>query len=171
MQQQEVVMRIAKFVVPGLFALCLFSLATAASAQTDARGFVRLTPEQADWKDVPNAHGVQTAVISGDPGKAGLYVIRVKFPPGIMSAPHFHPEDRHAVVLKGTWYTGTDDTWDPDRTVALKPGSYMKHPAGAIHYDGAKDEEVIVQIAGYGPSGTTEVYPSESRFGSPHRLK
>ena len=164
-------MRIPRLVVPGLFALCLFLLANAASAQTDAKGFVRLTPEQAEWKDVPGGHGVQTAVISGDPGKAGLYVVRVKFPPGIMSAPHFHPEDRHAVVLKGTWYTGTDDTWDPDRTVALRPGSYMKHPAGAIHYDGAKDEEVIVQIAGYGPSGTTEVYPGQSRFGSPHKLK
>ena len=164
-------MRIPRFVVPGLFAFCLFSLSTAASAQTDAKGFVRLTPEQAEWKDVPNGHGVQTAVISGEPGKAGLYVIRVKFPPGIMSSPHFHPEDRHAVVLKGTWYTGTDDTWDPDRTIALKPGSYMKHPAGAIHYDGAKDEEVIVQIAGYGPSGTTELFPAEGRFGVPHKLK
>jgi quercetin dioxygenase-like cupin family protein len=164
-------MRNPGFVVRGLWALCLFSVVVGAVAQTDAKGFVRLTPEQADWKDVPNGHGVQTAVVSGDPSKAGLYVIRVRFPPGIMSAPHFHPEDRHAVVLKGTWYTGTDDSWDPERTVALKPGSYMKHPAGAIHYDGARDEEVIVQIAGYGPSGTTEVYPTESRFGVPHKLK
>jgi quercetin dioxygenase-like cupin family protein len=164
-------MGIPRFVVPGLLALCLVPLASVASAQTDPKGFVRLTPEQADWKDVPNGHGVQTAVISGDPGQAGLYVVRVRFPPGVMSAPHFHPEDRHAVVLKGTWYTGTDDTWDPDRTVGLKPGSYMKHPAGAIHYDGAKDEEVIVQIAGYGPSGTTELFPAEGRFGKPHKLK
>jgi quercetin dioxygenase-like cupin family protein len=164
-------MRIPGFVLPGCLALCLACVVTAANAQTDAKGFVRLTPEQADWKDVPNGHGVQTAVISGDPSKPGLYVVRVKFPPGIMSAPHFHPEDRHAVVLKGTWYTGTDDTWDPDRTVGLKPGSYMKHPAGAIHYDGAKDEEVIVQIAGYGPSVTTPVFPGEGRFGVPHKLK
>ena len=142
-----------------------------AAAQTDARGFVRMTPEQTPWTDVPNGHGVQMAVISGDPSKPGLYVIRVKFPPGIMSAPHFHPEDRHAVVLRGTWYTGTDDSWDPDRTVGLKPGTYMKHPAGAIHYDGAKDEEAIVQIAGYGPSGTTAAHPGEEAFGSPHKLK
>ena len=142
-----------------------------AAAQTDARGFVRMTPEQTPWTDVPNGHGVQMAVISGDPSKPGLYVIRVKFPPGIMSAPHFHPEDRHAVVLRGTWYTGTDDSWDPDRTVGLKPGTYMKHPAGAIHYDGAKDEEAIVQIAGYGPSGTKAAHPGEEAFGSPHKLK
>ena len=30
-------------------------------------------------------------------------------------------------------------------------GSYVKHPAGGIHYDGAKDEEVIVEIRGIGP--------------------
>jgi quercetin dioxygenase-like cupin family protein len=167
---KEVAMRASPFAAAG-FALCLALIAGPAGAQADAKGFVRLTPEQAEWKDVPNGHGVQMAVVSGDPSKPGLYVIRVRFPPGIMSAPHFHPEDRHAVVLKGTWYTGTDDSWDPDRTVALKAGSYMKHPARAVHYDGAKNEEVIVQIAGYGPSGTTEIFPAEARFGVPHKLK
>lgn len=164
-------MRTSTLALTGCLALCIATVAMATGAQTDARGFVRLTPEQAEWKDVPNGHGVQMAVVSGDPSKAGLYIIRVKFPPGVMSAPHFHPEDRHAVVLKGTWYTGTDDSWDPDKTVALKAGAYMKHPAGAVHYDGAKGEEVIVQIAGYGPSGTTEIYSSEGRFGVPHKMK
>lgn len=164
-------MRMSSFVVASGLALCLAPVWGPAGAETDAKGFVRLTPDEAQWKEVPGGHGVQTAVVSGDPTKAGLYVIRVKFPPGIMSAPHFHPEDRHAVVLKGTWYTGTDDSWDPDKTVPLKAGSYMKHPAGAVHYDGAKDEEVIVQIAGFGPSGTTEVHPGEGRFGLPHKLK
>ena len=164
-------MRTSPFVLASWLALCFSLVVAPASAQADAKGFIRMTPDQAEWKEVPDGHGVKMAVVSGDPSKAGLYVIRVKFPPGIMSAPHFHPEDRHAVVLRGTWYTGTDDSWDPDKTVALKPGSYMKHPAGAVHYDGAKDEEVIVQIAGYGPSGTTEVFPGESRFGAPHKLK
>lgn len=151
---------------------CLLPLAgVSASAQTDAKGFMRVTPEQTEWKDVPNGNGVKMAVINGDPTKAGLYVIRVKFPPGIMSSPHYHPEDRHAVVLRGTWYTGTDDSWDPDRTVGLKPGTYMKHPAGAVHYDGAKDEEVIVQITGYGPSGTIQIHPDVPHFGAPHKMK
>jgi quercetin dioxygenase-like cupin family protein len=164
-------MRTSSFVIASALALCCSSVAGPASAGTDAKGFIRLTPDEAQWKEVPGGHGVQMAVVSGDPSKAGVYVIRVRFPPGIMSAPHFHPEDRHAVVLKGTWYTGTDDSWDPDRTVPLKAGSYMKHPAGAVHYDGAKEQEVIVQIAGFGPSGTTELFPKEGRFGVPHKLK
>lgn len=66
---------------------------------------------------------------------------------------------RHVLVLKGTWYTGTGENFDMDKTVPLKPGSYMKHPAKAVHFDGAKDEEVIVQITGIGPGTTTFVKP------------
>jgi hypothetical protein len=31
---------------------------------------------------------------------------------------------------------------------------YVKHPAGAVHWDGAKDEEVVLQIVGEGPVTT-----------------
>lgn len=164
-------MTLSRLLAGACLALLLPLALTPARGQTDAQGFMRVTPEQTEWKDVPDGHGVQAAVISGDPSKPGLYVVRVKFPPGIMSSPHYHPEDRHAVVLRGTWYTGTDASWDPDKTVGLKPGTYMKHPAGAVHYDGAKNEEVIVQIVGYGPSGTTQVYPELEHFGVPHKMK
>ena len=138
--------------------------APAAYAVKDEQGFVRVGPEDVQW-NAPDAYGVQTAVIEGDPGKPGIYVIRIKFPAGIMSRNHFHAEDRHALVLKGTWWTGTGDDFAPEKTVALKPGSYMKHPAGAHHFDGAKDEEVILQIIGYGPSGTIRLRPEEGNFG------
>ena len=35
----------------------------------------------------------------------------------------------------------------------------MKHPAGETHFDGAKNEEVILQIVGIGPSSTTTGEP------------
>jgi len=125
---------------------------------------VRITPEQVTWVKDTDGSGVERATISGDPNKAGLYVIRVKFPPGTMSLNHFHPEDRHVVVLKGTWYTGTGDEFTPDKTIPLKPGSYMKHPAGFHHFDGAKDEEVILQIVGIGPTGTTRLRPELGNY-------
>lgn len=81
-----------------------------------------------------------------------------------MSLNHYHPDDRHVVVLKGTWYTGTGDEFLPDKTVPLKPGSYMKHPALAHHFDGAKDEEVILQIVGIGPTGTTRLRPELGNY-------
>jgi len=127
--------------------------------QVDGRGFVRVTPEQVRWVDDPDAKGlgVQRATIHGDPSKPGIYVVRIRFPRGVMSRPHFHKEDRHAIVLQGTWWTGTGDQFDPDKTVALGPGSYMMHPAGERHFDGAKDDEVILQLTGYGPSATTRL--------------
>ena len=71
-------------------------------ADSDPAGFLRVQPEDVQWKDLPGYNGVKFAVISGDPSKPGVYVVRVHFPPGIMSRPHFHPDDRYAVVLKGT---------------------------------------------------------------------
>jgi len=45
----------------------------------------------------------------------------------------------------------------------------MMHPAKAHHYDGAKDEEVIVQIIGIGPSNTTMIHPEQGHTG--HSVK
>lgn len=162
-------LRIADFTPRLLGALLLTSLLAvpAAFGEKDAQGFVRVAPENVPW-GAPNELGVQTAIVEGDPAKPGIYVIRIKFPPGVMSHNHFHPEDRHALVLKGTWWTGTGDEFAPDKTVPLKAGSYMKHPAGAHHFDGAKDEEVILQIIGYGPTGTTVLRPGEKLFGKIH---
>jgi hypothetical protein len=129
----------------------------------DNPGFVRITPADIQWKDVPNGHGVQQAVLLGDPAKSGIYVIRVKFPPYVMDVPHWHPNARYVTVLEGTWSTGTGDTFDLARAIPLKPGSVMMHPAKATHWDGsAGAEAVIVQIIGEGPGTTTQVDPSKT---------
>jgi quercetin dioxygenase-like cupin family protein len=141
------------------------TLAPIAHGVRDELGFVRVTPDEVQWKELPGYGGVQYALIEGDPSKEGIYVVRVKFPPGLMTRPHYHPDDRHAIVIQGTWYTGTGDTFDPDNTMGLKPGSYMKHPAKGHHFDGAKDEEVILQLIGYGPSGTTWLKPADGYTG------
>ena len=104
------------------------------------------------WKDV--APGIRMAVLYGNPAASGPYFIRVRFAPGTMSPPHVHPEERQIVVLKGTWWAGTGPKWDRDATIPLPPGSFAIHHAGKVHYDGSKDDEVIVQITGIGPSGT-----------------
>jgi quercetin dioxygenase-like cupin family protein len=136
--------------------IALVMWTTSAFGDKDQNGFVRITPEQLQWRPGTNTSPDQ-AIVDGDPAKPGVYVVRVRFKPGVMTRPHFHREDRYAVVLKGTWWTGTGDVFDPNATVPLKVGSFMKHPAGGHHFDGAKDEEVIVQIVGVGPSTTTEV--------------
>jgi len=155
------------------FLNAFFTLACAGSATVWAQSldkpFTVIEPEQVQWTEA--SQGIRFAAISGDPSKPGPYVIRVYFTPGIMSAPHYHPEDRHVTVMQGTWLAGKDDSWDPQSTQALKAGSYMKHPAGAIHYDGGGTEGAIVQIMGMGPSSTTFLFPQVGDFGSPHKLK
>jgi hypothetical protein len=142
-----------------LAALALFVMT--ADADKPKSGFVRVTPDNVVWNDPPGYDGLKVAVIHGDPSKPGVYVIRAKFSPGTMTRPHWHPEDRYVTVLSGTWYTGEGDSFEPDKTVPLKAGGFMLHPAQAHHYDGAKDEEVIVQIVGIGPSKTNLIAPAQ----------
>ena len=136
-----------------------------ADKTVDENGFIRLKAGQEVWSYYPNSNW-QFMVIEGDPKKPGPYVLRYKVPAREMSTPHFHPEDRFITVIQGTWWTGTGETFDPDSMIPLSPGSFMKHPAGAHHYDGARDEDVIVQIIGEGPSATTRLKPELGNFGS-----
>jgi hypothetical protein len=136
--------------------------AVGAATPQDSADFVRITPAQIHWQDIPDGHGAQQAILLGDPAKPGMYVVRVKFPPHIMDLPHWHPMARYVTVLEGTWFAGTGDTFDPARAVPMKPGSVMLHPAKGVHWDGSGGAEtVIVQIIGEGPAGTTPVDSSK----------
>ena len=66
-------------------------------------------------------------------------------------------DTRYVTVISGTWWGGTGNSFDSDLTIPIKAGGFVVHTAGEVHYDGAKDEEVVVQIIGVGPSGTTPV--------------
>jgi len=140
----------------GIVAALLLTAPLAAdqAIKPDALGFVVVQPE-----DVKFADGAQSLVtVAGDPTKPGIYVIRIRFAPGNFSRPHFHDQDRYVTVIKGTWWVALGpeaDTFDPSKTKPMKTGSIVKHPAGAHHYDGAKDEEAVVQIIGMGPVKTT----------------
>jgi hypothetical protein len=141
-----------------LTAACLLLVGSSAAAPPADFDFIRITPDQVHWVDVPDGHGAQMATLYGDPGKPGPYVIRAKFPPHVMDRPHWHPNARYVTVLQGTWYAGTGTVFDVKHAVPMLPGSFMVHPARAPHWDGsATDETVIVQITGDGPGTTTPV--------------
>jgi quercetin dioxygenase-like cupin family protein len=138
-------------------------IATAVTGDAkDTPQFVRIAPADIQWRDVRDGHGVQQAILFGDPEKSGIYVVRVRFPPRIMDVPHWHPNDRYVTVLEGTWYTGTGETFDFAKAIALKAGSVMLHPGRAAHWDGAgSNDAVVVQIIGVGPGSSTQVDPSK----------
>ena len=110
---------------------------------------LRMLPEQAN----PNAG----TAIFGAQNADGFYAYRNHFGPHQTSKPHFHDKDRWVTVIKGTWWTGDGDVFQPDKMVAIKEGGFMFHPAGLHHYDGSCDDQgVIVQIMGHGPVKTTQ---------------
>ena len=115
-------------------------------------------PSEIKW--VRNATGTnEQAVLFGDPSKPGPYVVRLRWLPGNMSRPHFHPNDRFFVVISGTWWMGTGEKFDPEATVPAPAGSYVIHYANKVHYDGAKTEETVIQVWGMGPATSTPVGP------------
>lgn len=110
-------------------------------------------PNQLKWVTQPN--GAINAVLRGDPAKPGPYMVLTKWTAHQMSRPHFHPNDRFVMVLSGTWWVGTGTKYDPDSTVPLPPGTFATHYGKQIHYDGAKDEDVVLEIVGEGPATQT----------------
>jgi hypothetical protein len=143
------------------FAVCTVMLGPVigSAQQSVGKGVDFTKPENIKW--VRNAAGTQeTAVLFGDPEKPAPYVIRLRWLAGNMSRPHFHPNDRHVVVIEGTWWLGAGEKYDPDTTVPVGPGTYVFHKGREIHYDGAKKEPVVIQIWGIGPSAST---PAEKK--------
>lgn len=129
------------------------SLGTAKATDLNPAALSYKLPNQIQWHE--EANGAQTAVLLGDPSKEGLYIILVKWLPHRMSHPHFHPHDRFITVISGTWWVGTGNKFDPNNTVAMPAGSFVTHYGKQVHYDGAKDQEVTLEIVGQGPQTST----------------
>ncbi len=142
-------------------AVCAFAVScgavAAAELDREAVGY-KLPPEIRLTKNAAGTN--EQVVLFGDPAKPGPYVVRLKWLPGNMSRPHFHPNDRFIAVLSGTWWVGSGDKFDPASTVPMPAGSFVVHYGNKVHYDGAKDEEAMIQIWGMGPATST---PAEKR--------
>jgi quercetin dioxygenase-like cupin family protein len=110
-----------------------------------------------DIKWVSTGRGSEEAVLAGDPSKPGLYIVLTKWLPHNNSRPHSHPNDRYITVLKGTWWVNTGSNYDPAGFKPIPAGSHVIHYGGQVHYDGAKDEECILEIVGMGPATSTQV--------------
>jgi quercetin dioxygenase-like cupin family protein len=129
--------------------MTLVALGTVRGAQLDPKAINIQLPKDIKW--VSNGSN-QQAVLLGDPSKPGLYVVLTKWPAHQNSRPHSHPNDRYITVLKGTWWVNTGSNYDPAGMKPVPEGSYVVHYAGQMHYDGARDEECILEIVGMGPA-------------------
>jgi quercetin dioxygenase-like cupin family protein len=123
---------------------------------------VVVTPDKIQWGPAPPVFqpGAQFAVIAGDPGKTGPFIVRLKVPDGYRIMPHFHPTAENVTVLSGEFRVGMGDKFDESALTTLPAHSVAVVPAGHRHYAMAKGETEL-QVHAMGPFKLTYVNPAD----------
>ena len=134
---------------------------------TDHPAAVILLPSDMPWRGRPG--GNQNALLLGDTAKPGTFVSIINWVSGSISKPHYHPNARTFVVLKGHWDFGSGPHYDPAAMKALPEGTVVTVPAGGILYDGCKQAPCMVEVIGVGQDPeymvdeTGATFPPEKR--------
>jgi quercetin dioxygenase-like cupin family protein len=121
------------------------------SAGQSPANFTTIRLDQLHWIKNADLSGRLNATIFGDRAKAEPFGYVVKWPPHATAPAHTHPEMRHAVVLKGTFYHAFGTKFDPNKVEARPQGTFFDEPLGEAHFGLTKDEEVILYFVGVGP--------------------
>ena len=123
---------------------------------------VMTMPAELKWQDAPPSlpPGARLAVVSGDPGQAQPFVIRVQVPAGYRVAPHWHPTAENLTVLAGTIALGMGEQFNEGAMTALGPGGFGTLPAEMRHYFLAKTASTF-QVHGMGPFVVNYVNPAD----------
>jgi quercetin dioxygenase-like cupin family protein len=135
-------------------------IATVAAAQDS--GPKGISASAIKWGPAPDAlpKGGQLAVLSGDAGKSGPFIVRLKMPAGYEIPAHKHPHTERITVMSGEFHFGTGDKLDEKEANKLRPGGFVELPANINHYAFTKVETVI-QIGGEGPFSIEYVNPAD----------
>jgi len=116
-----------------------------------------ILPDQYQWRPaLPSAaaQSVETVPVFGATDKPGPYVVLVKWYPGYMSAPHTYVTDRLCFVISGTWWVNSGENFEPEGTVPVPAGGFVRRVAHTPHYDGVKKggkEPAVIGIFGQAP--------------------
>jgi mannose-6-phosphate isomerase-like protein (cupin superfamily) len=137
-----------------------------ATTTTPASTHVALQAADIKWGAAPPAfeQGAQFAVLSGDPGKPGPFVIRMKAPAGYKVANHWHPSDEQVTLIEGDATVQMDDG---TQTQAFSSGAFVQLPA-RMHHAVSTTGGMTVQVAAMGPFELTYVDPKDDPRKRPH---
>lgn len=129
----------------------------------DSEGAAHAMVKAADiqWGPGPAAlpKGVQAAVLSGDPGKPGPFVLRLKAPAGFAIPRHWHPSYEQVTIIEGDFSVSMGEA-DSAHGADFGPGDYVNLPAKMQHAASTKNG-VIVQVSSMGPFEVTYVDPKD----------
>jgi hypothetical protein len=133
-------------------------------------GHVAVTPLELKWGPAPPTvpPGAQIAVLSGDPGKPGPFVLRIKFPAGYKVPAHWHPTDENLTVVQGTFRAGMGDAYSEAGLKDFPVGSFIKMPKEMHHFAGTKGG-AIVQVNAEGPFVLNYVNPNDDPTKQPKK--
>src|SRR6266404_4226379 len=96
--------------------------------------------------------GMKLAVLSGDPGAKGPYVVRLQFPAGYRFPVHWHPGVENLTVVSGTFQLGMGNTADWNALKSYGPGDFLYIPPKHAHFGGsAAQGPSVIQLHGEGP--------------------
>jgi quercetin dioxygenase-like cupin family protein len=104
--------------------------------------------------------GAKMAVLQGDPGKSGLFTVRLDLPDGYKVAPHTHPTDEALTVITGTFLLGMGDKLDAAHATKLTAGTFGTVDAN-MHHFAITQGRTIVQVHAMGPFVLTYVNPAD----------
>ncbi len=142
-------------------ALMAFVVLGASSALADDMK-MPMNGKDTKWGPAPPffPKGAEFAVLSGDPSREGLYVVRLKMPAGYMIPAHNHPTTENVTVVSGNFHIGMGDKLDEKKGVELTSAGYGEAPAKMNHYAWVTSP-TIVQVHGQGPFAITYVNPAD----------
>jgi quercetin dioxygenase-like cupin family protein len=81
------------------------------------------------WGPAPNVlpRGAQIVVVSGDPSKDALYVVRLKLPANYELPAHNHPTSEYVTVITGDFHIGMGTNWIGRMVWRYRPAVLPKH--------------------------------------------
>jgi hypothetical protein len=150
------------FLAPALLLAQTAAAPKKTAAKAAAPAAVVVTPDKIQWGPAPPVFqsGAQFAVIAGDPGKTGPFVVRLKLPDGYRIMPHWHPTSETVTVISGEFHVGMGDKFDESTLATLPAQSVAVVPTHHNHYAMAKGE-TVVQVNAMGPFKMTYVNPAD----------
>ncbi len=125
----------------------MISILLALAAMTTQPGAVVITPATIPWGPTA-ADGTRFALLDGQREVAGQqFSYAFALPPGAWDKPHSHSSTARIFVLKGVLKLGWGAAMDKAQAQAFPAGSFVVVPAGAVHFDGADEETIILGVA------------------------
>ncbi|MDQ5975797.1 MAG: hypothetical protein QG661_3006 [Actinomycetota bacterium] len=97
--------------------------------------------------------GTKGATLAGRREAGVQFTYAFFIPAGVWDAPHSHCADAHVYVMAGELRLAYGEDGDRSAAQRFGVGSYLFVPAGAVHFDGAETDTIILGNA-VGPWST-----------------